>query len=166
MAGARGYKCLMKHDKEREIAIWRMSILGTLVSARLEHGDRQDHAQRIQPDRALLLTASGCAQRISSLEHGRDAGRPHPRDFERAGVEPTPAPGRSSSARRSRRPGEPAVHGYHARARIRRIRATPSRPRATRRRPEDADPDQGAPPTLTTAPIGSASVWRARINYD
>lgn len=32
----------MKHDKEREIAIWRMSILGTLVSARLEHGDRQE----------------------------------------------------------------------------------------------------------------------------
>lgn len=32
----------MKPDKEREIAIWRMSILGTLVSARLEHGDREE----------------------------------------------------------------------------------------------------------------------------
>ena len=31
----------MNHDKGREIAIWRMSILGTLVSARLEHGDRK-----------------------------------------------------------------------------------------------------------------------------
>ena len=31
----------MNHDKGREIAIWRMSILGPLVSARLQHGDRE-----------------------------------------------------------------------------------------------------------------------------
>lgn len=31
----------MNNDKRREIAMWRMSILGALVSARLEHGDRR-----------------------------------------------------------------------------------------------------------------------------
>jgi transposase InsO family protein len=31
----------MKHDKRREIALWRMSVLGPLVSARLHHGDRK-----------------------------------------------------------------------------------------------------------------------------
>jgi putative transposase len=31
----------MDHDEKRAIALWRMSILGPLVSARLEHGDRQ-----------------------------------------------------------------------------------------------------------------------------
>jgi len=31
----------MNNDKRRAIAVWRMSILGTLVSARLDHGDRK-----------------------------------------------------------------------------------------------------------------------------
>src|SRR5688572_3941928 len=31
----------MNPQKRREIALWRMSILGTMVSARLEHGDTQ-----------------------------------------------------------------------------------------------------------------------------
>ena len=38
----------MNNDKGREIAVWRMSILGPLVSARLHHGDRE----------ALLKTAA------------------------------------------------------------------------------------------------------------
>jgi hypothetical protein len=38
----------MNHDKGREIAIWRMSILGTLVNARLEHGDRKVLLERLR----------------------------------------------------------------------------------------------------------------------
>src|SRR5687767_4962866 len=31
----------MKDDDRRSIAMWRVSVLGPLVSARLEHGDRK-----------------------------------------------------------------------------------------------------------------------------
>lgn len=41
----------MNHDERRKIALWRYSILGPLVSARLEYGDRREHflhaAQRL-----------------------------------------------------------------------------------------------------------------------
>jgi hypothetical protein len=37
----------MKYDDKRAIALWRMSILGPLVSARLEHGDRRAHYETI-----------------------------------------------------------------------------------------------------------------------
>jgi putative transposase len=32
----------MDPNKRREIAIWRLNILGPLVSARLEHGDKRE----------------------------------------------------------------------------------------------------------------------------
>lgn len=31
----------MKHDDKRAIALWRLSALGPLISARLEYGDRR-----------------------------------------------------------------------------------------------------------------------------
>ena len=33
----------MNHEQRREIALWRYSVLGPLVSARLEYGDRREH---------------------------------------------------------------------------------------------------------------------------
>ena len=35
----------MKHDDKRAIALWRLSILGPLISARLEHGDRTQYIE-------------------------------------------------------------------------------------------------------------------------
>jgi transposase InsO family protein len=37
----------MEHDDRRAIALWRMSILGPLISARLEHGDRRAYFDEI-----------------------------------------------------------------------------------------------------------------------
>lgn len=41
----------MNHEQRRELALWRYSVLGPLVSARLEYGDRREHfmsaAQRV-----------------------------------------------------------------------------------------------------------------------
>lgn len=31
----------MKHDDKQAIALWRLGVLGPLVSTRLEHGDRR-----------------------------------------------------------------------------------------------------------------------------
>ena len=33
----------MNHEQRRELALWRYSVLGPLVSARLEYGDRREH---------------------------------------------------------------------------------------------------------------------------
>ena len=44
----------MDEDLKRTIALWRLSVLGPLISARLEHGDRQqlleDAAERVHRD--------------------------------------------------------------------------------------------------------------------
>ena len=37
----------MDDKTKREIALWRLGVLGPLVSARLEHGDRQQLFQEI-----------------------------------------------------------------------------------------------------------------------
>lgn len=36
----------MNEQQRREVALWRYSILGSIVSARLEHGDRKQHFER------------------------------------------------------------------------------------------------------------------------
>jgi transposase InsO family protein len=36
----------MDKDKKRDIALWRLSVLGPLISARLDHGDRRDYFQQ------------------------------------------------------------------------------------------------------------------------
>ena len=36
----------MDNERKREIALWRFSVLGALVSARLSHGDRQAHFEQ------------------------------------------------------------------------------------------------------------------------
>ena len=33
----------MNHEQRRALALWRYSVLGALVSARLEYGDRREH---------------------------------------------------------------------------------------------------------------------------
>ena len=33
----------MNHEQRRALALWRYSVLGPLVSARLEYGDRREH---------------------------------------------------------------------------------------------------------------------------
>src|SRR5215475_413323 len=42
----------MTHDKKEQIALWRLGVLGPLISARLEHGDRrryfEEAAARLQ----------------------------------------------------------------------------------------------------------------------
>lgn len=54
----------MTHDKALEIALWRVSVLGALVSARLEHGDRRQYFEAaaekayVRPDgRTVRLSA-------------------------------------------------------------------------------------------------------------
>jgi len=58
----------MDDETRRAIALWRFSILGPLVSARLEHGDRQEHfrqaARRVheRPDGKLVRLRAATIQ--------------------------------------------------------------------------------------------------------
>jgi transposase len=46
----------MRHDEKEKIALWRVGVLGPLISARLEHGDRRRYIEEVaarlhqQPD--------------------------------------------------------------------------------------------------------------------
>ena len=59
----------MKHDDRHEVALWRLSILGPLISARLRHGDRQAYfelaASRVheRPDGALVRVSACTIER-------------------------------------------------------------------------------------------------------
>ena len=60
MAIESGYPMVMNEDEKKDIALWRLSILGPLISARLEHGDRRawfhEAAKRVhqRPDGRFL----------------------------------------------------------------------------------------------------------------
>lgn len=54
VAAGLGYFWTMNDEAKLAIALWRLSVLGPLVSARLEHGDRlalfEETAQRLTGD--------------------------------------------------------------------------------------------------------------------
>lgn len=64
MAADLGHTEAMNEDDRQALALWRLSILGPLISARLHHGDRQTHfdaaAQRVheRPDGALVRVSA------------------------------------------------------------------------------------------------------------
>src|SRR5262245_7563361 len=77
----------MDDDERFRIAMWRMNILGPLVSARLEHGDRQTYIDAAaartheRPDGALVqITAATVERWYHVYRHGGvHALKPRPR---------------------------------------------------------------------------------------
>jgi hypothetical protein len=65
----------MEHDRQSEWALWRFSVLGPLVSSRLEHGDRLAHLR--EAAERLYVNPAGAAAKIVSRRQGcmKSAGR-------------------------------------------------------------------------------------------
>lgn len=77
MAAATRYNAVMRHDDKQAIALWRLGVLGPLISARLEHGDRrryfEEAAARVHegPDgRRVQLSARTIESWYYAYRHG------------------------------------------------------------------------------------------------
>jgi transposase InsO family protein len=92
MAASLGHTEVMNDDDRQKLALWRLSVLGPLISARLHHGDRQAYftlaAERVheRPDGALVRLSARTIETwyrtyrrkgfAGLLPHGRtDAGK-------------------------------------------------------------------------------------------
>ena len=67
----------MRHDEKEKIALWRLGVLGPLISARLEHGDRRRYIEQAaarlqqQPDGTYVqLSARTIESWYYAYRHG------------------------------------------------------------------------------------------------
>jgi len=77
MAAPPRYNVAMRHEAKEKIALWRLGVLGPLISARLEHGDRrcylEEAAARLQqqPDGTYVqLSARTIESWYYAYRHG------------------------------------------------------------------------------------------------